>query len=66
MSEEEKRKIIDGLRYCSDENNICGKDCPAYKKDGGCRDDLMKRAARALAEPNNSAADAGKGENGCL
>ena len=49
MSEEEKRKIIDGLRYCSDGKSVCGESCPAYrKKASGCRDKLMKDAAAEL------------------
>ena len=50
MSEEEKQQIIAGLRFCSDENSICGETCPAYLKDGGCRDQLMKRAITALEQ----------------
>lgn len=48
MNDEKRQQIINGLQYCSDGKSVCGESCPAYNKDGGCRDKLMKDAAVEL------------------
>lgn len=39
------QEIVSGLRYCTNDENICGKNCPAYVEEGSCRHDLMRSAA---------------------
>ena len=47
-SEPTTGEIVRALRYCTDENSICGTACPAYLSEAGCRTTVIKNAADRL------------------
>lgn len=48
QSEPTTGEIVRALRYCTDENSICGTACPAYLSEAGCRTTVMKNAIDRL------------------